>query len=145
MDPSSSSALSAVSLGHAFELLFDRARAVLDHRAERSATAHAVSQAGRAPVAVTGVDGAETSTESIGEMDAAAEADDAAEVAAALRVLEMYRVAELELNPADNLLVQTLQRVHSALERLGGCPIDLRSETESLIKVDQKADDVYGQ
>ncbi|AHH97596.1 hypothetical protein [Kutzneria albida] len=66
------------------------------------------------------------------------------EVISAMRVLEVYRAKNLALEPGDAVLLDTVQRLHTALERMEGVPVDLGAAVRSLIEVDQKAEHVRG-
>jgi hypothetical protein len=66
------------------------------------------------------------------------------EVVATMRILDIYRVKNLALEPGDATLLDTVQRLHGALERLEGAPLDLRAAVKSLIEVEQSADHVRG-
>nr|BFE99503.1 hypothetical protein GCM10020241_11790 [Streptoalloteichus tenebrarius] len=66
------------------------------------------------------------------------------EVISAMRVLEVYRAKKLALEPRDTVLLDTVQRLHAALERLEGVPVDLNAAARSLIEVEQSADHVRG-
>lgn len=115
MDPMLLS-LGSAGLGHAVKFLFDRASAALDRRAAKH-TADEVEEAEDAP---------------------------ARELAGSLRTLEVYRANNLPMNPEDPLLVDAVDRVHVALERVEGNPIDVFAAVRSIIAVDQEADEVTG-
>lgn len=125
MDPLSLSSLGAAGLGYAVKFLFDRASAALDRRAQRrSADASAPE---------------DSSTAEPEDKDAAAN-----EVLGAMRVLEVYRDKDLALEPGDAVLLDTVQRLHAALERLEGAPVDLSALVNAQVEVDQTVDHVSG-
>ncbi|GAB3453778.1 hypothetical protein [Actinophytocola sediminis] len=152
MDPLSLSSLGAVGLGYAVKFLFDRASAALDRRAQRR-TADAQTPADNSSAesgagVVTGSSIAsshdassahETVDKDVADRDAAEN-----EVIGALRVLEVYRTKNLALEPGDAVLLDTVQRLHAALERLEGVPVDLNAAAKAVIEVDQSADHVRG-
>lgn len=152
MDPLSLSSLGAVGLGYAVKFLFDRASAALDRRAQRrtagaltpadSSTAESVTDVVTDPVigAPNHDLGAHKTMDKDGPDKDAAEN----EVIGAMQVLEVYRAKNLALEPGDAVLLDTVQRLHEALERLEGVPVDLNAAVRSLIEVDQSVDHVRG-
>ena len=143
MDPLSLSALGAVGLSHAFKFLFDRASATLDRRAAQRTSM--TSAEGENSV----VAGGEAAARSAGDaataqVDPHVAAVAAAELAASLGTLQVYRAKKLEIDPQDSTLVQTLHRMHAALEQIEGDAIDLTSAVEASIRVDQTIDEVRG-
>ncbi len=116
MDPMLLS-LGSAGLGHAVKFLFDRASAALDRRAAKNTS---------------------------DEVEEAAEDTPARELTGSLKTLEVYRANNLPMNPEDPLLVDAVDRVHAALERVEGNPIDVVAAVRSIIDVDQEADEVTG-
>ena len=144
MDPFSLSALGAVGLGYAVKFLFDRANAALDRRAQRRAAV--VSESTEASTTATVGDAAVAEGAHNLEVSRDVADKDAAEkeVISAMQVLEVYRAKNLALEPGDAALLDTVQRLHAALERMEGVPVDLGAAVRALIEVDQKADHVRG-
>ncbi|UUV32980.1 hypothetical protein NQK81_05875 [Amycolatopsis roodepoortensis] len=143
MDPLSLTSLGAVGLGYAVKFLFDRGNAALDRRAQRRSADASVSTSGPVtePTRNTVQDSGQRDVVETDNRDkAAAEA----EVAGAMRVLEVYREKQLALKPEDAVLLDTIQRLHAAIERLEGAPVDLDQAVRSLIEVNQAADHVRG-
>ncbi|EWM12050.1 hypothetical protein [Kutzneria sp. 744] len=144
MDPLSLSALGATGLGYTVKFLFDRASAALDRRAQRRTAAETGSSNDSISEAATDLaapEGAHKPAAGVETVD-----KDAAEreVIGAMGVLEVYRAKNLALEPGDKVLLDTVQRLHAALERLEGVPVDLGAAVKSLIEVDQAADHVRG-
>ncbi|MEV6610967.1 hypothetical protein [Kutzneria sp. NPDC051319] len=144
MDPFSLSALGAVGLGYAVKLLFDRANAALDRRAQRRAAVGSASEDASTTATVGGTAVAEGSHNLAAGADVADKDAAEKEVISAMRVLDVYRAKNLALEPGDAVLLDAVQRLHTALELMEGVPVDLGAAVRSLIEVDQRADHVRG-
>lgn len=116
-----------VGLGHTVKFLCDRANAALDRRAQRRAAVPPESKGGATAEATTGQTNAAEN-----------------EIIAAMEILKAYLAKNFALEPDDVVLLDTVHRLHAALERFEGAPVDVDAAVRSHLKVDQSSDNVHG-